>query len=276
MRPIQGPSGFTLKDLLVVTAAIAVIVGISSVSIRKAHESARRNECGNNLKQLALALQTYHDTSNKFPFGTVVSPSLPPERRWSWYPKLWCYIFDGSMVTSTSVPWDAVPHRRPQVYHFSPTSSYDASDFPNIRCPEAKDLLIHGVFDTTSYVGVAGLGTDAPLLPRGHLRSGVFGYDRTTGLRSVTDGASSTILLIETGLDNGPWLAGGLPTVRGIDQNRLPYVGRDEQFFGLHRGGGNVLFVDGSMRFLSLDIEDRVLEQLSTIGANDGPIFFDE
>jgi prepilin-type processing-associated H-X9-DG protein len=122
----------------------------------------------------------------------------------------------------------------------------------------------------TSYVGIAGLGTDAPFLPNGHPRAGVFGYDRQTTLKDLKDGASCTMVVTESGRVRTSWLEGGPATVRGLDTADLPYIGPGRQFGGLHRtSGANVAFADGAVRFISDTIDPRIFEAISTIAGGE-------
>ncbi len=218
----------------------------------------RRLACLSNLRQLGLGIQGYLNREGCYPPGTVPNPDLPPERRLGWgfsimpYIDLAEYLKDKGMEQQVAAyrPWD------------DPVFADLIEHPPEMtRCRMAAG--------PASYVGIAGLGFDSPTLPVGHRRAGIFGDDRRVTSADLKDGTSTTMMLVESGSLHGPWLAGGRATVRGLDPFRQPYLGADRQFGGSHGEGANVLFADGSARFVAASVDPRIFEALSTIAGGE-------
>jgi prepilin-type N-terminal cleavage/methylation domain-containing protein len=75
----QRRTGFSLVELIVVLAIMAVTAGLSVSAVQQVRETANRTRCTNHLKQLGLACHNYHDANRLFPPGIGYYPELPPE-----------------------------------------------------------------------------------------------------------------------------------------------------------------------------------------------------
>jgi hypothetical protein len=127
-------------------------------------------------------------------------------------------------------------------------------------------------------VGVAGVGADAASRPAGYPGIGLFGHDRKTRRQDLKDGAETTMMASETNWKNGPWTAGGYPTVRGLVPSGQPYFGPGGQFDSGHRGGlavrgapsiTNAVFADCSVRSLTDSTSPEVFKALATIAGGE-------
>src|SRR5437764_13246883 len=87
--------GFTLVELLVVIAIIGVLVALLLPAVQAAREASRRTKCQNNLKQWALAMHTFNNTYNAFPYFTQATPN-----RQTWAPFVMPYLEQGNLVSA--------------------------------------------------------------------------------------------------------------------------------------------------------------------------------
>lgn len=166
-----------------------------------------------------------------------------------------------------SLPWDANENQEVVETEYRP-----------FRCPSMREGN-GAAINLTSYVGVAGIGQDAAALPLGDKRCGFFGYERKIRMPDdIKDGTSHTLVVIETGRDNGPWARGGSATVRGLDSDELPYIGAGRQFGGHSASRGTfrgseeavqAALADGSTRIIGRSIDPRILEALATIAGGE-------
>ncbi|MFL5244032.1 MAG: DUF1559 domain-containing protein [Gemmataceae bacterium] len=237
-------------------------VGLISLGLNSLREKGHRVECQNNFRRLGQAVNLYYDDRKVYPVATLNQPTLPVEKRMSWLVAILPYM----NPPGRAQPHGERVHAALKLYEeLDKTKAWD--DAANLEaekqykgpylCPSRPEAEETGP-RLTNYVGIAGLGVEAARLPPKDPRAGFFGYDRIVKAEDITRGTSATMMAAETAIDNGPWMAGGSSTVRGVNPEDRPFIGWKRPFGGLHPGGLNVLFVDGSVRFIQESVEPEV------------------
>lgn len=205
-----------------------VLVGLLLPAVQAAREAARRMQCSNNLKQIALALHNYHDANRCFPPAYTIDEN--GQKLHSWRTLLLPYLEQNGIYQQIdlSKPWND-----PVNAHLSQL------DMPVYRCPSSP--VAPGM---TTYQVV--LDTN-----------GIFPGATSVSMREITDGTSNTLAVVEsTAAKAVPWME---PT----DLDLTTYLS-DSQGQTSHTGGSQVAFADGSVQFIAKSLDDGTRKALIT------------
>ncbi len=267
-------AGLSRIEVFVVLAVIAGLVALIVPAVQSARETARRKRCGYSLEQIAIALHNYHDLSDQFPYGCVGPNELPIEKRWSWQIGLVPQFGNERPILDLDHAWDDPTIRPLEMFVLDSTEEEPPFKtallvYPFFQCPSVTPKTAFDGQPNTDYVGLGGLGADGPYIARNDPQAGTWAYEMRTTFRDCTDGTANTLLLIETGRNNGCWLACGPATVRPFDPIDEQPIGSNRQFGGLHDGGAMAVYVDGHTEFLSESTSPEVFQALVTIAGGE-------
>ena len=197
----RSRGGFTLIELLVVIAIIGVLVALLLPAVQAAREAVRRSSCGNNLKQLGLALHMFHDSHGHFPPGR--GGSLP--EIFSAQAYLLAYVEQENL--RQLVDYSAAPTTfgigGGVVFDGSPNHDAATTAIGLLQCPSdpAGGRVPGSIYGATNYAANAGSGT----VEFGSLTDadGVFYLGSAVGFRDLLDGSSHTAAMSERPLGPG-------------------------------------------------------------------------
>ena len=297
--------GFTIVELLVSIAIISILMALLLPAVQQAREAARRIQCRSNLKQIGIALHTYHDVHRVLPVnsGNDVIPGQRPwqpghHRKGTCLVGLLPYLEQSSLYNRLGFSSDVV-------------DQFNSSDLGTLRiavfsCPsDSNDGVIKAptnyVPSVGSQVAISQDGVcDAWFLesnPFGHAdvpHAGTLDLSRVSGLfarhssscrmADITDGTSNTIAFgeIRTGCNNKIAEAGWYDPQSMFFMTSIPinfdscvqesaaaakckswevYDGA-YGFKSWHHGGAQLLLCDGSVQFLSENVEYHTFQKL--------------
>jgi prepilin-type N-terminal cleavage/methylation domain-containing protein/prepilin-type processing-associated H-X9-DG protein len=300
----QRTRGFTLIELLVVIAIIAILIALLLPAVQQAREAARRTQCKNNLKQIGLALHNYHDIVNRVP-PAFIFPNF-----WGWSAMLLPQLDQAPLYNSlAATAGTSYPSGSPAVGFSAHMNSFTppnglSTPLTVFRCPSDNGTSVISLTDAfgsgaepygrTNYPAVGGsddvgYGGIGPL-------NGVFPWLDAAGngpasraFRDVTDGLSNTFFVGErrspgkvAGLEIGGdsvW-AGVVDLGDDVQGSCTPQAPLNYKaaitntdsiaFSSQHVGGGQFLFGDGSVRFISENINISTYGNLACL--NDGQV----
>lgn len=310
--------GFTLIELLVVIAIIAILIALLLPAVQQAREAARRTQCRNSLKQLALAWHNYHDTFNTFPPGYVAKipgvQNSSERSMWAWGAFILPYIdqaplynqlnigpslLEQQLVTNLAALQTALPVFRcasdtgPNVNDYNsatmgpaPNTSGGAAIYSALVVDAAGNVR---QISLSNYVAVANAGdsTTPAVDPVQYGPAlGVAFQNSRISTRDITDGTSNQLMIGERayrykGLVFGAGTVFGHsadPAVvssstswnvksSGLNCLGITYDGINATVNGSHSGkrgfssnhvgGCHFALADGSVRFISENIDQR-------------------
>lgn len=289
---------FTLIELMVVIAIIGLLLQLILPGVQSSREAARHTSCSNNLRQIGIAVQSYHASRNQLPPSRVADAhatwlweilpyldqqalyqrwdysqgdfySLPEEVRIQSIPT---YLCPTSVHNATSIERTTSIHLH---YHDEGPYSGSIADYFGVRASTCKGDRKD---DNPAELDGAIVPAIILSLPPGSKPTSqpyqITSWRSRIAYKDVTDGLSQTLLCGEA----SPSVVEKTHAFSGDYNNGLP-IGelrgivakpfREDGFFSFHPGICHFCMLDGSVQSLSNDIDPKVLDRMATRAGND-------
>jgi len=279
--------GMTLIELLACIAVIGILVGLVLPAVQAARSAALRIECGNRVRQIALATLAFESSNRQFPSG-IHSPDHPQRPSLSWLGQILPYIEQGNLASQSAIEFQnglnpVGQHATFQAY----VNSFMCPSDPRAGAG-AQYTHQNRLAALTSYVGVCGTNYKT--------QDGIFFQNSQTRSADIRDGLSNTIMIGERppSSDNwyGWWYAGAGQACSGSPDMLLgareinsgaryaescppgsyefgPGSMAEQcdlfHFWSLHPGGAHFSNADGSVHFLAWSVDSALIPALATI-----------
>jgi prepilin-type N-terminal cleavage/methylation domain-containing protein/prepilin-type processing-associated H-X9-DG protein len=149
----QRSRAFTLIELLVVIAIIAILIGLLIPAVQKVREAAARTECSNNLHQIGLAMQNYHDSSGSFPAeGTTQGISwpvriLPYIEQGNAYNKVWPQLQTAYNNDLAAYPYKTAVIRTSIANQYKAAAAQVTTPVKTYLCPARRNTSVGAKID---------------------------------------------------------------------------------------------------------------------------------
>lgn len=272
VSPLRWRAAVTIIEVMVVIAIMSLLMGLLLSATQQVRVAAARAECLSNLRNLGIALHQYEAINDVLPPGSGPAQGLNEPQSWdrsyfpmSWHTRILPFLEQSALWEEADTGYRLSPQ-----WDENPPHTGQLKVVSVFLCPAESRPLYQGHWALTSYLGISGTRTLA--------RNGVLFRGSPVSSVRIRDGTSSTIVVGERPPNPatrwyGTWQEAG--THMGVRDSVTPgdcIAGpprfgygspepkcADYSFWSRHGSGANVLAADGSVRFLTPGIENRLL-----------------